>query len=79
MGKKIEQIRELLVPLIHEETSRIGSFLEDDMEGYIGFVEACQIEDKVLAFLRSHPNASAQELYHLIPEDNSSDYDEDDD
>lgn len=65
---KVKVLRELLKPLVHEEASRIHSFLEDDMEGFISGVKAFQIEDKVIAYVRAHPNATAQELYHLIPE-----------
>ena len=65
---KAEQLRKLLVPLIHAEESRIDSFLEDDMEGFIGMVIAFQIEEQTIKYLRAHPYATVQELYNLIPE-----------
>ena len=70
---KVKQLRKLLIPLIHEEASRIDSFLEDDMEGFIGFVEAFQVEDKVIAFLKSTPNVSTQELYKFFS-DNTGEF-----
>lgn len=69
MGKdEATQLRKLLLPLVHEEESRIDSFLADDMEGFIGGVIAFQIEDQVINYLKAHPKATAQELWHLIPE-----------
>ena len=63
-----DRLREILTPLVHEENSRIDSFLEDDMDGYIKGVIAFHIEEEVIQYVRTHPNASAQELYHLLAE-----------
>ena len=68
MAKEENRLRKALTPLIRSESTRIDSFLEDDMEGYIKAVIAFQIEERVIEYVRDHPNASAQELYHLIPE-----------
>ena len=65
---KSSQLRELLLPLIHDEESRAYSFREDDMLGFISGVRAFQIEDQVIKYLRADPNATTQELYSLIPE-----------
>lgn len=68
MTRDEKLLRKVLTPLIHSESTRIDSFLEDDMEGYIKAVIAFQIEAQVIEYVKAHPNASAQELYHLIPE-----------
>nr|DAQ86039.1 MAG TPA: hypothetical protein [Caudoviricetes sp.] len=68
MTRNEKLLRKVLTPLIHSESTRIDSFLEDDMEGYIKAVIAFQIEAQVIEYVKAHPNASAQELYHLIPE-----------
>ena len=76
MGSQVEQLTAILSPLISKET-RIESFLEEDLEWYVTAVHAFHVEDKVIQYVRSHPNASAQELYRLIPE-GSPDGEEDD-
>ena len=77
MGTNIEKLKEVLSPLISEKETRIESFLEEDLEWYVTAVCAFHIEDKVLEYVNTHPNASAQELYRLIPE-GSPDGEEDD-
>ncbi|MCI8524329.1 MAG: hypothetical protein HFF17_00030 [Oscillospiraceae bacterium] len=69
MGRqeKLELLEQKLRALIHEESRRIDSFLEDDFRGYMRAVEAFGIEDIVMDHLMAHPAPSAQELYHLIP------------
>ena len=68
MNSQAEQLTAILSPLISKKETRIESFLEDDLEWYVTAVHAFHIEDKVIQYVRSHPNASAQELYRLIPE-----------
>ena len=68
MNSREELLREALLPLVHEESSRIDSFLEDDMEGYIKGVIAYRIEEDVLRYVKANPNATAQDLYHLLAE-----------
>lgn len=68
MNSKEELLREALLPLVHEESSRIDSFLEDDMEGYIKGVIAYHIEEEVLRYVKANPNATVQDLYHLLAE-----------
>ena len=47
------------------------------MEWYVTAVHAFHVEDKVIQYVRSHPNASAQELYRLIPEGSPDDEEDD--
>mgnify|MGYP000360018762 CR=1 FL=1 len=68
MGANAEKLKEVLSPLISEKETRIESFLEEDLEWYVTAVRAFHIEDKVIEYVNTHPNASAQELYRLIPE-----------
>ena len=68
MGSQVEQLTAILSPLISKKETRIESFLEEDLEWYVTAILAFNIEDKVIQYVRSHPNASAQELYRLIPE-----------
>lgn len=68
MGANAERLKKVLFSLISEKETRIESFLEDDLEWYITAVCAFHIEDKVIEYVNAHPNASAQELYRLIPE-----------
>ena len=68
MGSQAEQLTAILSPLISKKETRIESFLEEDLEWYVTTILAFNIEDKVIQYVRSHPNASAQELYRLIPE-----------
>lgn len=77
MGANTEKLKEVLAPLISEKETRIESFLEEDLEWYVTAVRAFHIEDKVIEYVNTHPNASAQELYRLIPE-GSPDGEEDD-
>ena len=77
MGSQAEQLTAILSPLISKKETRIESFLEEDLEWYVTAILAFNIEDKVIQYVRSHPNASAQELYRLIPE-GSPDGEEDD-
>lgn len=77
MGTNIEQLRNILSPLISKKETRIESFLEEDVEWYIGAVTAFHITDKVVEYVKTHPNASAQELYHLIPEGSPEGEDDD--
>ena len=72
-----EQLTAILSPLISKKETRIEPFLEEDLEWYVTAVHAFHVEDKVIQYVRSHPNASAQELYRLIPE-GSPDGEEDD-
>ena len=51
--------------------------IREILEWYVTAVHAFHVEDKVIQYVRSHPNASAQELYRLIPE-GSPDGEEDD-
>ena len=68
MGSQVEQLTAILSPLISKKETRIESFLEEDLEWYVTAILAFNIEDKVIQYVRSHPNASAQELYRLIQE-----------
>lgn len=68
MSANEERLREVLTPLIHEESSRIDSFLEDDLEGYIKGAISFHIEEEVVRYVKAHPHATAQELYHLLAE-----------
>ena len=38
------------------------------MEGYIKGVIAYRIEEDVLRYVKANPNATAQDLYHLLAE-----------
>lgn len=77
MGVNAEKLKEVLSSLISEKETRIESFLAEDLEWYVTAVHAFHIEDKVIEYVNAHPNASAQELYRLIPE-GSPDGEEDD-
>ena len=77
MTDKEERLRDILSPLIREESSRIDSFLEDDMEGYIKGAIAFRIEDDVIRYVQAHPNATAQDLYNLLAECDDVDDEED--
>ena len=68
MGVNDKKLKEILAPLISERETRIESFLEEDLEWYVTAARAFHIEDKVIRYVNAHPNASAQELYRLIPE-----------
>lgn len=68
MSEKEAQLRQLLKPFLHREDSRIDSFLPEDLECYVGFVTAFQVEDEIISYLKKHPHATTQDLYHQIPE-----------
>lgn len=68
MNEKEKELRQLLQPYLHREESRIDSFLPEDLEAYVDFITGFQVEDKVIAYLKEHPDATTQDLYHQIPE-----------
>ena len=68
MNTNEELLREALRPFLHEESSRIDSFQDDDMEGYVKGVIAYRIEGAVIHYVKANPNATVQDLYHLLAE-----------
>lgn len=63
-----DKLRNALMPLVSRKKTRIESFLEEDVDWYIVAVKAFHVEDKVIQYIKNHPNATAQELYNLLPE-----------
>ena len=68
VDENTKRLKEVLSPLISEAETRIESFLEEDLEWYVTAARAFHIENKVIEYVNVHPNATAQELYRLIPE-----------
>ena len=66
MGEKERNIRNLLQPLMHKEENRVDSFLEEDIDAFLDFVVGFHIEDEAISYLRAHPKATTQELWHFI-------------
>ena len=64
-----EQLREVLIPLICEKERRILSFRMEDVEMVIDFADDDDVKKKIIDYVKKHPNASAQEIYRLIPAD----------
>lgn len=64
-GKR-KQLIAALRPYVHEEETRIESFLEEDLDWFVGAIEAFGVEDLMMQYIKSHPKASTQELYHYF-------------
>lgn len=58
------QLIAALRPFVHEEESRIESFLEEDLEWFVEAIEAFGVEDLMMQYIKRNPNATTQELYH---------------
>ena len=65
------QLIAALRPFVHEEESRIESFLEEDLEWFVEAIEAFGVEDLMMQYIKRNPNATTQELYHFS--DNTGD------
>ena len=66
------QLIAALRPFVHEEESRIESFLEEDLEWFVEAIEAFGVEDLMMQYIKRNPNATTQELYHYFS-DNTCD------
>ena len=66
------QLIAALRPFVHEEESRIESFLEEDLEWFVEAIEAFGVEDLMMQYIKRNPNATTQELYHYFS-DNTGD------
>ena len=66
------QLIAALRPFVHEEESRIESFLEEDLEWFVEAIEAFGVEDLMMQYIKRNPNATTQELYHYFS-DNTRD------
>lgn len=64
-----KQLKETLISLICEKERRILSFRMEDVEAVIKFADDDNVKKKIIDYVTKHPNASAQEIYHLIPTD----------
>lgn len=60
------QLIAALRPFVHEEESRIESFLEEDLEWFVEAIEAFGVEDLMMQYIKRNPNATTQELYHYF-------------
>ena len=66
------QLIAALRPFVHEEESRIESFLEEDLEWFVEAIEAFGVEDLMMQYIKRNPNATTQGLYHYFS-DNTGD------
>ena len=67
------QLIAALRPFVHEEESRIESFLEEDLEWFVEAIEAFGVERFNDAIYKKEiRNATTQELYHYFS-DNTGD------
>lgn len=64
-----KQLKETLISLICEKERRILSFRMEDVEAVVKFADDDNVKKKIIDYVTKHPNASAQEIYRLIPTD----------
>ena len=62
-----EELRRILQPYIGKGTQKNDTVTKESVEDLIVFAEACHIEEIVIEYVKSHPDAVFWDFLRLIP------------